>query len=59
MLTWTLPLKRGPQTSHVIGCVAGPVENKVYSFGGFFYDGKTYNNEDQIDVHVFNTVTLC
>ena len=59
MLTWSVPLKRGSQTHVFYGCAAGPVDYKVYSFGGFFYDGKTYNNKDQIDVHVFNTVTLC
>ena len=57
MLCWLVPLKRGPKTDHFHGFAAGPVEDKVYSFGGF--RTRLAYNKDPIEVHVFNTVTLC
>ena len=51
MFCWTLHLNRGPDK---YGHAAVAVGNQVYSFGGV-----RNNRDDQIDVHVFNTVSLC
>ena len=58
MLFSPVPMKKLPPRHRFLGCAAGPVEDKVYSFGGFF-KWETYDNKGRIDVHLFNTVTLC
>ena len=49
MLRWTLHLNRGPELGPHAAVAVG---DEVYSFGGL------RSNDDQIDVHVFNTVAL-
>ena len=54
MLRWSVSKAGGPKRVHH---AAVAVRNQLYSFGGC--DGGTSNTMDQMDVHVFNTVSLC
>ena len=54
MLSWTVSKAGGPKRAYH---AAVAVRNQLYSFGG--WDGGTSNTMDQMDVHVFNTVSLC
>uniref|UniRef100_A0A3Q0R5M3 Kelch domain containing 3 n=1 Tax=Amphilophus citrinellus TaxID=61819 RepID=A0A3Q0R5M3_AMPCI len=54
MLRWTVHLEGGPRR---VNHAAVAVGHKVYSFGGYC-SGEDYETLRQIDVHVFNTVSL-
>ncbi|KAF5880274.1 kelch domain-containing protein 3, partial [Clarias magur] len=54
MLRWTVCLDGGPRR---VNHAAVPVGHKVYSFGGYC-SGEDYETLRQIDVHIFNTVSL-
>ncbi|XDV49740.1 hypothetical protein PO909_018930 [Leuciscus waleckii] len=54
MLRWTVHLEGGPRR---VNHAAVAVGHKVYSFGGYC-SGEDYDTLRQIDVHVFNTVSL-
>ncbi|XP_037394361.1 kelch domain-containing protein 3 [Pygocentrus nattereri] len=54
MLRWTVHLEGGPRR---VNHAAVAVGHKVYSFGGYC-SGEDYETFRQIDVHVFNTVSL-
>ena len=52
MFHWTIQLKGGPKDSYPAAVVVG---HKLYSFGGY---NSYMNNTGQIEVHIFNTVSL-
>ena len=52
MICWTIHLKGGPTNDRHAAVVVG---HKLYSFGGFY---SYQNNRGQIEVHIFNTVSL-
>ncbi|KAG2467485.1 KLDC3 protein, partial [Polypterus senegalus] len=54
MLRWTVHLEGGPRR---VNHAAVSVGHKVYSFGGYC-SGEDYETLRQIDVHVFNAVSL-
>uniref|UniRef100_A0A7M4END2 rRNA biogenesis protein RRP36 n=1 Tax=Crocodylus porosus TaxID=8502 RepID=A0A7M4END2_CROPO len=54
MLRWTVHLEGGPRR---VNHAAVAVGHKVYSFGGYC-SGEDYETLRQIDVHVFNAVSL-
>ncbi|KAI3363048.1 hypothetical protein L3Q82_011708 [Scortum barcoo] len=54
MLRWSVHLEGGPRR---VNHAAVAVGHKVYSFGGYC-SGEDYETLRQIDVHVFNTVSL-
>ncbi|XP_055745607.1 kelch domain-containing protein 3-like [Salvelinus fontinalis] len=54
MLRWTTHLDGGPRR---VNHAAVSVGHKVYSFGGYC-SGDDYETLRQIDVHIFNTVSL-
>uniref|UniRef100_A0A8C5C638 Kelch domain containing 3 n=1 Tax=Gadus morhua TaxID=8049 RepID=A0A8C5C638_GADMO len=54
MLRWTVHLEGGPRR---VNHAAVAVGHKVYSFGGYC-SGEDYETLRQIDVHVFNSVSL-
>ncbi|TTU93293.1 Kelch domain-containing protein 3 [Bagarius yarrelli] len=54
MLRWTVCLDGGPRR---VNHAAVSVGHKVYSFGGYC-SGEDYETLRQIDVHIFNTVSL-
>lgn len=54
MLRWSVHLEGGPRR---VNHAAVSVGHKVYSFGGYC-SGEDYETLRQIDVHVFNTVSL-
>ena len=54
MLCWTVNLKGAPEGDVCRAAVA--VGHKVYYFGG--NSNSNNNNRDQIEVHIFNTVSL-
>ncbi|MBN3275924.1 KLDC3 protein, partial [Polyodon spathula] len=54
MLRWTVHLEGGPRR---VNHAAVAVGHKVYSFGGYC-SGEDYETLRQIDIHVFNAVSL-
>ncbi|XP_045566372.1 kelch domain-containing protein 3 isoform X1 [Salmo salar] len=54
MLRWTTHLEGGPRR---VNHAAVSVGHKVFSFGGYC-SGEDYETLRQIDVHIFNTVSL-
>ncbi|XP_061817030.1 kelch domain-containing protein 3 isoform X2 [Nerophis lumbriciformis] len=54
MLRWSVHLEGGPRR---VNHAAVAVGHKVYTFGGYC-SGEDYETLRQIDVHVFNTVSL-
>ncbi|KAM9808465.1 kelch domain-containing protein 3 isoform 2-T3 [Syngnathus typhle] len=54
MLRWSVHLEGGPRR---VNHAAVAVEHKVYTFGGYC-SGEDYETLRQIDVHVFNTVSM-
>ncbi|KAG9338070.1 hypothetical protein JZ751_027146 [Albula glossodonta] len=55
MSRWTVHLEGGPRR---VNHAAVAVGHRVYSFGGYC-SGEDYETLRQIDVHVFNAVSLC
>lgn len=54
MLRWTVHLEGGPRR---VNHAAVAVGHRVYSFGGYC-SGEDYETLRQIDVHIFNAVSL-
>ena len=52
MFHWTIHLKGGHEDHYHAAVVVG---HKLYSFGGY---NNYLNNRDQIEVHIFNTLSL-